>query len=339
MTNTPRLWRTLKVAQDAGDVEAMQRGMHLLLGAAARNDRSGKWGQLTTDDVRRTRSKLRKDGSERSCGQDLFDALWPHIDANGRAAFHRPAAGTTPAITPKAKALPLKKGQESKGVQAIQRALWRALPDAENARNGVYGDGTARDLIRFRKRYRVNPSDGGNTVGGEMYRALSRWFDQTAINLVNDWKPPTPPPKPPTMNALRAKIIHELDWAYQNRGRYKYAQVRPMPTSLHGPPTLHTDCSGYATLGHRDGGAPNPNSRTGRYDGYGYTGTLAAACSEVAKPLAADFAMYGARPNFHHVAICDGRGGVYSFGHDPIEHYSSAQYRSDFACYLRSPHL
>jgi cell wall-associated NlpC family hydrolase len=47
----------------------------------------------------------------------------------------------------------------------------------------------------FRKRYGVNMGDGGNSIGGELWNVLTRWFDQTAVNLAHDWKP-DPPPTP-----------------------------------------------------------------------------------------------------------------------------------------------
>jgi cell wall-associated NlpC family hydrolase len=111
-----------------------------------------------------------------------------------------------------------------------------------------------------------------------------------------------------------------------------------MPSSLRAPPTKLTDCSGYATLSYKDAGAPNPNRSDGVYDGYGYTGTLASCSRKVSSPKAGDFAFYGSG-TFSHVAICDGKGGVYSFGSDPIKHYSTAAYRSDFAGYWRSNHF
>ena len=60
---------------------------------------------------------------------------------------NQPAAVPTPA--PKPKLLPLKRGMTNPGVEACQRALWRALDEAKNLRNGVYGDGTASDVTRL----------------------------------------------------------------------------------------------------------------------------------------------------------------------------------------------
>ena len=67
-------------------------------------------------------------------------------------------------------------------------------------------------------------------------------------------------------------IVAEASRLYAHRNEIDYVQSRPFP--LKSPPFLpgKLDCSGFATVCHFVGGAPDPNGRN--YDGFGYTGTL-----------------------------------------------------------------
>lgn len=337
--NTPRPWREVAFGMGpSDDIRAVGRMLRGLLGDASTNSawQTGNYGQQLAVDVERARAALDLPGDCDTVGATLFAALYPHVDAYGETLnANRPSAVTSP--TPTCKRLPLTKGMTGKDIQGAQRALWRALQGrSTNARNGTFGDQTVADVGRFRSRYAVNVTDSNTTIGGDLWAVLTRWMDQTAVDLVH--AQPSPPAPLPSSSSLRSAIVAELQWAYANRDGFLYAQLRPMPASLHDPPTKLTDCSGYATLGYKDAGAPNPNRSDGIYDGYGYTGTLASCSRKVSSPLAGDFAFYGSG-TFSHVAIADGKGGVYSFGSDPISHYTSAQYRSDFAGYWRSNHF
>lgn len=135
----------------------------------------------------------------------------------------------------------------------------------------------------------------------------------------------------------RAQIVAAARNALDHASTYRYAQIRPMPARLGlGTPASpeRIDCSAFSILSHHDGGAPNPNRADGIYDGTGWTGSIEAACIWVSTPLPGDFAMYDG-----HMAVCDGLGGVISDGHDPITHYTTPHYRSDFKGYMRSRHL
>ena len=336
--NTPRPWREVKLGMGpSDDIRAIGRMLRGLLGSASTSSgwKTGNYGDEFAADVARARSKLGISGDRNTVGATLFAALYPHVDPYGATLnANQPSAVTSP--TPTCKRLPLQKGMEGYDVQAAQRALWRALQgQSTNARNGNYGDQTVRDVGLFRDLLAVNPDDADTKIGADLWAVLTRWMDQTAVDLAHKQPPPAPTPN---ASQLGAKIVDRLAWAYANRSGFLYAQIRPMPASLRDPPTKKTDCSGYATLGFKDAGAPNPNRSDGVYDGYGYTGTLASCSRKVSTPQAGDFAFYGSG-TFSHVAVCDGAGGVYSFGSDPIKHYSSAQYRSDFAGYWRSMHL
>jgi hypothetical protein len=337
--NTPRPWREIKLGQGpSDDIRAVGRMLRGLLGEASTNSgwKTGNYADQFAADVARARSKLGLSGDRNSVGATLFAALYPYVDAYGETLNARqPSAVTSP--TPTCKRLPLSKGMSGKDIQGAQRALWRALQgDSTNARNGSFGDQTVSDIGKFRERYAVSKGSSNAQIGAELWAVLTRWMDQTAVDLVHAQPPPAPPA--PAPSDLRAKIVNACEWAYQNRSGFLYAQVRPMPTALRNPPTKRTDCSGYATLAYQDAGAPNPNRSDGVYDGYGYTGTLASCGRKVSTPKPGDLAMYGSG-TYSHVAICDNSGGVYSFGSDPIKHYDTAKYRSDFACYIRSNHF
>jgi hypothetical protein len=140
-------------------------------------------------------------------------------------------------------------------------------------------------------------------------------------------------------------IVAEASRLYAHRNEIDYVQSRPFP--LKSPPFLpgKLDCSGFATVCHFVGGAPDPNGRN--YDGFGYTGTLMSRgvrCAE--RDLdPGDLVFYGrtttAKPAFPigsptHVAVFDGDRGVYSQGgpnrHDrmkrhPVNYWTINHYR------------
>jgi hypothetical protein len=177
------------------DVEAAQRGLWRAgdeLGYVSTNARNGTYGSYTSIDVERFRACTGIDGSGDQIGATLWPKIWPYIDANGQARFcDQPTAVSHP--TPTAKTLPLKYGDYSKGVEACQRALWRALDGTAHARNGHYLDETADSVVRFRKQYVVNAGDDGNSIGGELWNVLTRWMDDYAVHLVHEWQPEQPP--------------------------------------------------------------------------------------------------------------------------------------------------
>lgn len=331
ITHPPRMWRELHRGQTGPDVEAFQRCLWHYLGASSTNARNGTYGKQTVADVTRARHMLVLPGGGESAGMVLFDQVWPEADALAVARYARVPAGVEWA--PGLKRNPLSLGMKGSDVEAAQRGLWRLLGDrSQNARNGVYGDGTAADVLLARQALDLEDPAGGRVIGLQLWAALTRWFDATAISLAAE-----APDPPPPVSELRDKIVARAALAYQHRSAYRYAQERPMNQHLEEGSDAHpeeADCSEYSTLAHKDEGAPNPNRSDGVYDGYGWTGSIEQVCHWVAAPLPGDFAMY---PD--HMAVCDGDGGVYSDGHNPIEHYPTPHYRSDFRGFMRSPHL
>jgi peptidoglycan hydrolase-like protein with peptidoglycan-binding domain len=194
----PKLWRELRRNMQSTDVKAAQRGLARAgaqLGYTSTNAKNGNYGQETANDVGRFRKATGIKGDNNTIGATLWEALWPYLDATAYRLFcDQPEAVASP--SPKAKKLPIKRGDNSKGVEACQRALWRALPKSTNDRNGQYGQKTAADVVAFRKRYWVNAGDNGQSIGGELWNVLTRWMDATAVALANDWQP-QPEPVPP----------------------------------------------------------------------------------------------------------------------------------------------
>lgn len=210
--HNPLLWRELTRGMfGCNDVQAAQRGLWRAaddLGYISTNARNGNYGAETATDVGRFRkaTDTTEQGTNDQIGDHLWSLLWPYIDDQGRTLFcNQPLACPNPA--PRPKKLPIVYNDTSKGVEAIQRALWRALPESENARNGSYGEGTSRDVEAFRKLYQVNAGDDGRSIGGELYNALTRWFDDSARRCILKWNPATEPPPEAALNDIMEKTL------------------------------------------------------------------------------------------------------------------------------------
>jgi peptidoglycan hydrolase-like protein with peptidoglycan-binding domain len=203
-----------------GDVRACQRGLWAAgpdLGYMSGNARNGNYGEETSSDVAHFREAMGMGGDADVIGATLFPVLWEFIDANGRASFcDQPKANPTP--SPRPKRIPLERGMNNKGVEACQRALWRSLPESGNARNGNYGEETAADVRRFRDLYKVNAGDDGDTIGGELWNVLTRWFDDRAVALVEQWTPDESPPPAASSVAARAVEVALGEVGYQEAG-------------------------------------------------------------------------------------------------------------------------
>lgn len=209
--HAPDLWQELaRGMQGRSDVMAAQRGVWRAgseLGYASGNARNGTYGQATSDDVGsfRRATGMEGAGSNDQIGATLWPVIWPYLDSRAWVLFcNQPEAVSAPA--PAAKKLPLKQGQKSKGVEAAQRALWRALPSSGNSRNGTYGDETCADVEAFRDRYQVNAGDDGTSIGGDLWNVLTRWMDDNARQLVQEWQP-DPEPAPPASGSAMSRAV------------------------------------------------------------------------------------------------------------------------------------
>jgi peptidoglycan hydrolase-like protein with peptidoglycan-binding domain len=324
--STMRPWRELRRGMSGPDVKAAQRGLWRALGAASTNERTGTYGDETARDVARFRAMrgLTVESGGDVLGATVWGALQESFDTSAWVLAHEQPDGVTP--TPTLKRNPLSVGMDGGDVEAAQRALWRSLDnDSTNARNGVYGDQTVADVRRFRLRYGVNPTDPSTAILRPLWNALTRWMDQTAIDLAHE--APEPAPVQPAASWDR---VGDVAWqCYLRRDAFRYAQLRPME-AVDGPPLIQTDCSGLYTDCCRLAGVPNPNRSDGVFDGYGYTGSLVEHGRWTSTPQRGDAAMYGdPYGSSGHVAVYLGDGSVVSFGHDPMEHYP-VRYRTDF---------
>lgn len=212
--NAPKLWRELHRNMAYDDVQAAQRCLWRgLPDGVSTNARNGNYGEQTARDVALFRDQVGISGDDDTIGGTLWPALYDSIDSLGEQLFsHQPEACPSPG--PQAKRLPLKEGMgPADDIKACQRALWRALQGASsNARNGQYGDETVKDVKRFRQRYAINIDDPGTKIGGDLYAVLTRWMDDTAVQLMQHYVPPTPAPAQGLMEKVLQKAITQVGY-------------------------------------------------------------------------------------------------------------------------------
>lgn len=105
-------------------------------------------------------------------------------------------------------------------------------------------------------------------------------------------------------------VVEAAKRAMEQRGRYSYAEVRPIPPSLFPPPGTYpvvTDCSGFITLCFKAAGLPDPNGNG--YNGEGYTGTLIAHATKIGNPEPGCLLFFGSSPAATvHVVLYIGNG-------------------------------
>lgn len=241
-------------------------------------------------------------------------------------------------------------GTQGVDVLAVKRALSRAGYLRWGNFTPLWGEFAAKAAKKFQQDNGIAPVTG--FYGPKTHQALvkkhrkgspTEWaFDAYSIALMDqECAELTQMPE----NRIRDAIVAEAARLYGHRNEIDYVQSRPF--QLKAPPFVprELDCSGFATVCHFVGGAPDPNGRN--YDGFGYTGTLMSRgvrCAE--RDLEpGDLVFYGKtttpKPGFPigsptHVAVFDGNGGVYSEGgpnrHDrmrrhPVKYRSVNHYR------------
>lgn len=194
--------------------------------------------------------------------------------------------------------------------------------------------------------------DGLDTVNGrwlvnDITRSL---FDTTATITLKKPLPKLKEPPAPTGQAgtsdaqiigptsgVRDAIVTAARKALAQKNRYTYRQYRPMAKSLFDAFAYdHTDCSAFATLCYKAGGAPDPNGFS--YNGSGNTTTLWARGTYLGKDnndaQPGDLAFFGTnlrRGNAitTHVGVYIGGGMMIDFGSTPIKQVP-VNIRSDF---------
>lgn len=172
----------------------------------------------------------------------------------------------------------LRQGMRGEDVIGYKRAISRAMPDSYKWAKftDLYGPAFADAVKEFQKKNKLK-ADG--VIGQRTHDALvqthraehpKEWaFDNVAVVDIRNYcaqHDQTPEDK------VRAGIVNAAWYYYTHRWEIAYSQHRPFPLVKVPRVPNATDCSGFATLCHFNGGAKNPNGRP--YDGQGYTGTL-----------------------------------------------------------------
>jgi hypothetical protein len=222
----------------------------------------------------------------------------------------------------------IRDGTRGVDVVAVKRGLSRAGYIRWGNFTPVWGEFAVKATQEFQKDKGIKPLTGyyGSLTHAALvksHRKGSRTefaFDAYSIALMRDQCAQL---AEMPEERIRAAIVAEAARLYAHRNEIVYSQDRPF--RLERPPFVpgELDCSGFVTVCHFIGGAPDPNGRD--YDGHGYTGTLMSRgerCSQ--RDLeAGDLVFYGhttnRKPAFPvgsptHVAVYDGDGGVYSQG-------------------------
>jgi cell wall-associated NlpC family hydrolase len=141
-----------------------------------------------------------------------------------------------------------------------------------------------------------------------------------------------------TSNENASSAAGAAERALTEKAKYKYAEIRPMPSSLFGHEPRVMDCSTFVTLCYKAAGLPDPNHLG--YNGEGFTGTLIAHCHKVSTPQPGDLCFYlggGSAGAPQHVTIYVGHGKVISMGGegDPDEGPAASTGPSGFMGYYR----
>jgi hypothetical protein len=239
------------------------------------------------------------------------------------------------------------RGMHGDDVLGVKRALSRAGYLCWGTFTNVWGPGVIAAAITFQNEHGVPPGPG--TYGPITHAALvnshrkdstTEWaYDARAISLIMKFVDELAH-KPDT--GIRGLIVAEATRLYSLRDRIDYSESRAFPLLRPQDVPGHLDCSGFVTVCHFVGRAPDPNGFG--YTGQGYTGSLmntGARCSQ-ADLEPGDAIFYGHTEPEHasrifpagsptHVALYDGNGGVYSQGGpyrtDRMRHHDTVNYR------------
>ena len=121
------------------------------------------------------------------------------------------------------------------------------------------------------------------------------------------------PPQPKVRTTPRQRLVNELHWGINNKGKIGYAEIRPIPIhSWKAHRALVTDCSGAYTAACFAAGLPDPNGM--KYDGSGWTETLVHHMRHVTRSTAkaGDAVLFGS-PTVHVLALLEAGAN-----HDPM---------------------
>lgn len=236
---------------------------------------------------------------------------------------------------------PLVPGLTGDDVVAHKRAISRWDPAVYpwTQFTPFYGPHFKTAVEEFQRRNASEITQATGRIGKTTHEVLERkhrrdsgeWaFDTLAISLAKgfcDDYVKTPEEK------VREAILAAGFYWYSHRAQIAYSQYRPY--ALGKPPWVPSrwDCSGFVTVCHYAGGAPDPNGRG--YDQQGYTGTLmtrGARVGSISSLEPGDLIFYGfsaSRPGFNagdpthvalYVGVRDGAPMVLSHGSYPMKY-------------------
>jgi peptidoglycan hydrolase-like protein with peptidoglycan-binding domain len=307
----PQKKRTLSDGCKGKDVQGVQRAVYVAvraLGKAPLNARNGTYGDGTISDIKTFQRALGIEPSGNT-GQPTLNALWPHMDAYGRALYFKAQIGAAPEL-PNGK---LEHGAKGDRVRAAQQMMWRALGESsQNARNSVYGDGLAADVRHYLGIIDAAPGDG-RQISQKLWTMLYGFGDEYARELAD---------KAPAGGSDRSELVTWAEWYVAQHGS-AYAQIRPYQRDDPPKNPLRNDCSGSSSHIMKLAGFPDPSGNG--YNGHGYTGTMMHAGWKVELPrsgagglLAGDLVFYGGSASDpQHVAMMLDAGRLFTFGSNP----------------------
>jgi peptidoglycan hydrolase-like protein with peptidoglycan-binding domain len=225
-------------------------------------------------------------------------------------------------------------GKRGRDVTAVQRALVaeRIAVDLNvhqlNFIQGSYEQGTLNAMRNFQQRHGLHV-DG--QYGPNTHKKLAPFFDDYGAWLMN-----SPVEDTIGVPTSRQKMLAAAMALYNVREHVHYSQSNRMNIVRHQltPPftrqEIYEDCSSAYTGICLLAGIPDPNGR--KYDGFGYTGTLAKNGKEVASVKVAqvgDAVLYGHGWPYEHVAMYIGNGKVWSHGSENGPYILPIDYRAD----------
>jgi cell wall-associated NlpC family hydrolase len=226
----------------------------------------------------------------------------------------------------------LKAGMQGADVIAHKRAISRWDPAVYQWANftDYYGPAFTYAVKAFQRRNASQIPRATGNIGQTTHEVLERkhrhgstteWaFDTPAITLAKDFcleyvKTPE--------ERVREQMVAAGFYWYSHRMQIAYSQYRPYALGSPGWIPSRWDCSGFVTVCHYAGGAPDPNGRG--YDGEGYTGTLCdfgSRVNDVSSLKPGDLVFYG-----------------YSSGNGPAFPPGSPTHVAMYAGYLNGVHM
>ena len=251
-------------------------------------------------------------------------------------------------------------GSGSPGVLAAKYLTRQVLAERNKKRGlnrapaspltGVWDNEFTTDLV-VTKQYAglkdVNGDINPHTIGRPAWEYLWDFAKGKRGGKVNALVVGELKPRPTAAKALTVKhagtsyrtdVVAVAEKMCVNGRLYSYNQARPFPTAyvnaiLMAAYYARWDCSSSVLGWYMAAGIPNPLLSSGKYDGYGHTGTLWAAGVRVPTARPGDFVFYGDdyklgywRPQ--HVAMALDASRIATFGSNPPR-ITSINYRTD----------